>query len=128
MEDGKVPGVSVAIVEANTPVMTAGFGARNLNTNEPVTPDTLMGVGSVTKSVSALAVMQLVEACELAVDDRVADYVPHYEDTDITIRNLLTHSSGLPSDGSAVVLTARLAGIDPVEVPLSGSEDFERHV
>jgi CubicO group peptidase (beta-lactamase class C family) len=128
MEREGVPGASVALVDADGPTMAAGFGARDLDTNDPVTPETLMGVGSVTKSVTALAVMRLVEAGELSVEDRVAEYVPHYQDTDVTVRDLLTHSSGMPSDGSAVVLIARLAGIDPVEVPMSGSTDFERHV
>ncbi len=124
----EVPGASVAVVEGDETVFAEGFGARDLETNTAATEDTLMGIGSVTKSFTALAVMRLVETGKLSVTDAVADYVDHYNGTDITIRDLLTHSSGMPSDGSAVVLISRIAGLGPIEVPMSSPEDFARHV
>ena len=128
MERHDVPGAGVAIVDGDETVFSAGFGARDIDSNAAVTPETLFGIGSVTKSFTALAIMQLVERGDLAVEDPVAEYVPHYEGSDITVRELLAHSSGMPSDGSAVVLISRLAGLDPIEVPMSSPDDFARHV
>ena len=128
METHDVPGAGVAIVDGDETVYTAGFGAKDLESNAAVTSETLFGIGSATKSFTAVAIMQLVEQGDLAVDDLVADHVDRYEGTDITLRDLLTHSSGMPSDGSAVVLISRLVGLDPVEVPMSSSDDFARHL
>lgn len=128
MNDNDVPGAAVAIVDGDETVFSAGFGAADVTSNTPVTPDTLFGIGSVTKSFTALAIMQLVEDGDLSVDDPVAEHLDQYAGTDITVRDLLTHSSGLPSDGSAVVLISRFAGLDPMSVPMSDGDDFARHV
>lgn len=131
LADERVPGASVAVVDGGDLVYAEGFGARDLETNAPATADTLYGVGSVTKSFTALAVMQLVEAGALDVGDAVDEYVPYLDDVPgdpVTIAELLAHSSGMPSDASAVALISRAVGDDPVAVPLSGRGDFERHL
>lgn len=129
--DERVPGASVAVVDGGDLVYAEGFGARDLETNAPATADTLYGVGSVTKSVTAMAIMQLVEDGDLADEDVVGEYVPYLDDVPgdpITVGELLTHSSGMPSDGSAVALISRAVGEDPVAVPLGGRDDFERYL
>lgn len=129
MAEHDVPGASVAIVDAEGTVYAEGFGARDLDANAPVTPGTLYGVGSVTKSVTGLAVARLVEAGELAFDDPVVDHVPHYDAApEVTIHDLLTHSSGYPSDGSAVALIARHLDVDHDPVPLSDDDDLRRYL
>lgn len=131
MSEADVPGAALAVVEGDELVYAEGFGARDLESNAPATPDTLFGIGSCTKSFTTLAVMQLVADGKLAVDDPVSDYVDHFGDVDgddVTVGDLMTHSSGMPSDGSAVVLIQRLMGVDPTEVPLSDAGDFRRHV
>lgn len=128
MEAHEVPGASLAVVDGDETVYSAGFGAKDLESNTAVTSETLFGIGSATKSFTAVAIMQLVEQGYLTVNDPVADHVDRYEGTDITIRDLMTHSSGMPSDGSAVVLISRLVGLDPVEVPMSSFDDFARHL
>lgn len=130
VSDDRIPGATVSIFDPNGTTASA-FGAQNLQSNDPATPDTLMGIGSCTKSFTAMAILQLGEAGKLSVEDAVEKYVNVYSDVPgnpITIRDLLTHSSGLPSDGMATALISRMMGLDPVEVPLSDDEDFHRHV
>jgi CubicO group peptidase (beta-lactamase class C family) len=131
LSDDRIPGASLAVVDGDELAYSAGYGARELASNTPATPRTLYGVGSCSKSFAALAVMQLAAAGELAVDDAVDDYLPHLEGVpgdSVAIHELLTHSSGMPSDGSLGVLIRRLTGVGDIEVPVSGANDFRRHV
>lgn len=101
LNENDVPGASVVIVDEAGERYAEGFGARDLESNAPATPDTLFGMGSITKSVTALAVLQLDEAGTLSVDDAVDEYVPHYADVPgepITVRELLSHTSGMPAN------------------------------
>lgn len=59
VHDADVPGASVVVVDEAGELYAEGFGARDLASNAAATPDTLYGMGSVTKSVTALAVLQL---------------------------------------------------------------------
>ncbi|MBN2336511.1 beta-lactamase family protein, partial [Candidatus Bathyarchaeota archaeon] len=76
MREGRMPGFSVAVVEDGETVYAQGFGARDPQMNLPATPDTLYGIGSVTKSFVAIGVMQLMEQGKLGLDDPVRDHVP----------------------------------------------------
>jgi CubicO group peptidase (beta-lactamase class C family) len=131
LSDHRIPGAAVAVVDADGTRYAEGFGARNLERNVPATPDTLFGIGSSSKSFTAIAIMQLVESGDLSVDDPVSDYLPHLDDVPgdpITVHELLTHTSGMPSDGMAGPLITRPLGLGHVEVPLSSDDDFRRHV
>jgi CubicO group peptidase (beta-lactamase class C family) len=131
VSEHRIPGAAVAVVDADGPLYAEGFGARNLERNEPVTPETLFGIGSSTKSFTAIAIMQLVADGELSVEDHVSEYLPHLDDAPgdpITIHELLTHTSGMPSDGMAGPVITRPLGLGHVEVPLSSDDDFRRHV
>lgn len=100
LHDNDVPGASVIIVDEDDERYAEGFGARDIETNAPATPDTLYGMGSITKSLTALAIVQLVEERLLSVDDAVNTYVDHYADAPgepITIEELLSHTSGMPA-------------------------------
>lgn len=129
MAHHQIPGAAIAVVDGDS-VAAEGFGARTLENNTPVTEDTLFGIGSCTKPFTATAIMQLVEDGELALDDPVDDYIPHLEDAPgepVTVEELLTHTSGMPSDGLAPALITRQFGAGG-EVPLSSEADFRRHV
>ena len=130
VSDDRIPGATFAVFDTET-VEGFAYGARDLRSNTPATPDTLLGIGSCTKSFTGVAILQLAEETGLSVTDAVSDYVPHYRDVPgepITIRDLLTHGSGMPSDGVATALISRMMGRAPMEVPLSGPEDFAAHV
>ena len=130
--DANVPGASLALVEDGELVYTGGFGSRDLETNEPATPETLYGMASVTKSFAATAILLLEERGELSVEDPVTDYLDEVdlegEDGPITLHDLLTHSSGLPSLRTSTVLLYRLTGVEEYGVPLADREDFYRHL
>ena len=69
MQQLKIPGLAVSVIKDNQIVYSAGFGARNLQKNLPFTPDTLIGIGSVTKSFTGLAILKLVEEGKLSLDN-----------------------------------------------------------
>jgi len=130
--EANVPGASIAISHEGELVYASGFGSRDLDTNEPATADTLYGVASVSKSFAALGVLILEERGELSVADSVNQYLPELSLDDeaepITIHELLTHSSGVPSLKTSEVLLSRLTDIEELGVPLGDREDFYRHV
>ncbi|EMA41969.1 beta-lactamase [Halococcus hamelinensis 100A6] len=79
----------------------SGIGFRDLDLEEPVTPDTLFGVASLTKPFTAAAVLQLVDRTDLSLDADASEYVPLLNEVPgepISIHELLSHSSGLPRD------------------------------
>lgn len=102
VREQQTPGLALAVARDGEQVFFHGFGYRNVAEQLPVTPDTVFGVASVTKSVACLAIMQLADSGRLAVTDAVVKWlpefrVPHPEWTgEITIHHLMTHSSGLP--------------------------------
>jgi CubicO group peptidase (beta-lactamase class C family) len=133
VREENVPGASVAVVDADGLAYAEGFGARDRAANAPATPETLYGVGSCTKSVTAVAIMQLAEAGDLSVSDPVDDYLDHLREIPgdpVTVRDLLCHSSGMPSDGNLSALITRLTdrGEGDSGLPITGDDDFRRHV
>jgi CubicO group peptidase (beta-lactamase class C family) len=102
MERLNVPGTSLAIVEDGEIAHLRGFGEARLGGEAP-TPHTPFFIGSLTKSFTALAVMQLVEAGKIELDTPVQRYLPWFRVADprasarITVRHLLNHTSGLPT-------------------------------
>jgi CubicO group peptidase (beta-lactamase class C family) len=132
MLQSHVPGLSLAVVMDGKVVYARGFGARRLKDNIPATPNTLYGVGSCTKSFTALAIMQLVQQGKLALKDPVKKHLPEFklgkDDNPITIHNLLTHSSGIPDLSGADVEINRFLGVDEKWIPFSSFEDMLLHV
>lgn len=128
MTDNKVPGLSLSIVKGDEILYSHGFGARDLNDNLPATEDTLYGMASVTKSFTGLAVLKLVERGELSLDDKITDHVPIEWDNNVTVHDLLTHSSGMPSLGVSEALIDRLIEMEERGLPLSDIDDFYVHM
>lgn len=129
--DGGIPGLSVALVSPDEILYSNGFGAANLSQNKPMTPDTLYGIGSCTKSFTTLGILQLVEDGELDLHDPVSDHIDLYTDAPgdpITIHELMSHGSGMPSDATAVALISRAVMDESMTAPLSSTADFSRHV
>jgi CubicO group peptidase (beta-lactamase class C family) len=96
-----IPGVSLAIVEGERIVHRRGFGKARPGGETP-TPQTPFFIGSVTKSITALAVMQLVEAGKVELDAPVQRYLPWFRVADpqasaqMTVRHLLNQTSAYP--------------------------------
>lgn len=97
----RIPGLAVAIVKDDRIVYLKGYGQANPS-GRPVTPQTPFIIGSITKAFTALAVMQLVEAGKVGLDEPVQKYIPWFRTADanassqITVRQLLYQTSGLP--------------------------------
>ncbi|MCW4027235.1 MAG: serine hydrolase [Candidatus Bathyarchaeota archaeon] len=126
-----IPGMSVSIVKDGSVIYTRGFGARNLERNLPATPDTLYGIGSCTKSFTALAIMQLAEKGKLDVQDPVRKHLPFKlgsKENPIRICHLLSMSSGIPNLGLAEVLLGRAFGVEEKWVPASSFDDLMLHI
>jgi len=123
------PGVSFAIVESND-VYATGLGSRDIRLNSPATAETLYGIASCTKSLTAIGVLQLADKGCLDLDDPVRKHVSFdiWADADpaITIHDLLTHSSGLPGDGSSFLMLNRKLGLSDTTVPLGSLDDLRR--
>ena len=101
MADNYLPGVAIGIVKDGEVVYAEGFGEANIQEGKPVTPASLFNMASVSKIFTATAIMQLVEQGLIDLDAPVTDYLPYFrlDDpryTEITVRHLLSHTSGLP--------------------------------
>jgi len=97
-EPGTV-GVSVAVARGDDFVFAEGFGFADLEHQIPATKNTVYRIGSVTKQFTAAAIMKLIEAGELALDDDLRDHFDGFDtgDKTVTIEQLLTHTSGIRS-------------------------------
>jgi CubicO group peptidase (beta-lactamase class C family) len=97
MQTLRLPGLALAVVRGGKVVTLRSYGKANLETDVPVTRDTVFELGSLTKQFTAVAVMMLAEDGRLRLDDGIAAHLPEVPEAwrAITIRHLLTHSSGL---------------------------------
>ncbi|MCV7402171.1 beta-lactamase family protein [Mycobacterium fragae] len=94
---GDVPGAAVLVLRDGEPIVRAGYGLAELETNTPATPETNYRLASVTKQFTAASILLLAEDGRLSLDDRVREWLPSLPKADETvlIRHLLTHTSGL---------------------------------
>jgi CubicO group peptidase (beta-lactamase class C family) len=100
MRKTNLPGLSIAAVKDGEVVYARGFGFRDVESGAPMTTQTRVGIGSVTKSFTALAVMMLAEEGKLSLDDPIDKFVPislRPFGEPVRLRHLLTHSSGIPA-------------------------------
>ncbi|HET9658877.1 MAG TPA: serine hydrolase domain-containing protein [Thermomicrobiales bacterium] len=103
MQKWKVPGVAVGIFDGDD-VEFAGFGITNIETGQPVAPETLFQIGSISKIFTATLAMTLVDDGLLDLDAPIVTYVPELQLADagarerITARHLLTHRAGFYGD------------------------------
>lgn len=92
------PGAVVAVGRHDTVLYLHAFGRLDYEHGRPVTTRTVYDVASLTKVVGlTTAMMQLVEEGKVGLDTPAVRYVPAFHDSTVTVRQLLTHSSGLPA-------------------------------
>ncbi|MEM3577169.1 MAG: serine hydrolase [Candidatus Bathyarchaeia archaeon] len=122
-----LPGLSIAAVKENEVAYSRGFCFRDLEYGLRATPETLYGVGSVTKSFTALSIMQLAENGKLSLDDAVSKYVPlELKPMGVSAKvwHLLSHASGIPALAYAEALIRYLTGAGDKWVPIASHEDI----
>ena len=99
IEAQHAPAVSIAILRGSDTIVRAGYGFADLEQQVGASPSTLYQIGSITKQFAAAAVMRLVEAGRINLDDSISGYISGLP-TDwrrVSVRQLLNHTSGIPS-------------------------------
>jgi CubicO group peptidase (beta-lactamase class C family) len=101
------PGCALGVSRNGRVVYEHGYGMANLETGTPIRPSSIFHVASVSKQFTAMAVMLLARDGKLSVDDNIRKYVPEIPDygAPITIRHLLTHTSGLRDQWELIELS-----------------------
>jgi CubicO group peptidase (beta-lactamase class C family) len=100
--DWKVPALAIAVVKDDSLVFAKGYGVLEMGKNQPADEHTRFAIGSTTKAMTSASLAMLVDDGKLRWDDHVTDYIPElqlydpYATRELTIRDLLTHRSGLP--------------------------------
>jgi methyl acetate hydrolase len=132
VRDTRIPGIVALVADADRVLYTGAFGRQDVAGGVPMANDTIFRIASMTKPVTSVAVMMLVQEGDIGLDDPIADYLPAFEDqrvienfnpadksyttrpaaTPMTVRHLLTHTSGLGYAFSNHTLAA-LVGSEP---------------
>ncbi|OGO49954.1 MAG: hypothetical protein A2148_07560 [Chloroflexi bacterium RBG_16_68_14] len=99
VDEHHLPGISVGVVSGDELVYAEGFGYADIESQRPQDPALRQRIGSITKTMTALCAMALVEEVRLSLDDRVVDHLPdvrfHGPAEQVTVRHVLTHTSGI---------------------------------
>jgi CubicO group peptidase (beta-lactamase class C family) len=110
VDSGKLAGISVMVVRNNETAFRKNFGLADIQNNKPVEDNTIFRIFSMTKPITAVALMTLYDEGKFKLDDKVSDFIPEFAETKVynaetktmetqntpmTIRHLLTHTSGL---------------------------------
>jgi CubicO group peptidase (beta-lactamase class C family) len=127
----RVTGFAVGILENGSPVYVHAFGVRDSRSGAPVTPQTQFHAASISKTLTATAILQLADRGQLAIDDPVERYLPAFAGSGITLAHLLTHTAGLSDwsratgtsdDGAVAGYVADVARHAPLYPPGQGWE------
>jgi len=99
MQSRQIPGLAFAVVEHGQVTLVRAYGVANLETGTPVSTDSVFEIASVTKPFTATAIMMLAEEGKLKLDDPISRYIGNVPPAwkEITVRELLSHTSGLHS-------------------------------
>ncbi|MGE5837628.1 MAG: serine hydrolase domain-containing protein [Acidobacteriota bacterium] len=111
MQRQNIPGLSLVVLKEGRVLKSAGYGVADMKLKTPATPETIYKIASVSKQFIAAGIMLLVQGGQVGLNDPIRKYLQRSPDTweAITIRHLLTHTSGLVRDAP---------GFDPSRVQL----------
>jgi len=139
LTERQIPGIVAMVVDEDDVLYLESFGQRDVANQAPMTTDTIFQIASMTKPITTTAIMMLVEEGKLSLDDPISQYAPEYSDigviqdfnaadgsfstrrpaSPVTIRQLLSHSSGLAYSFASDTVTALNAnGVNGINVPL----------
>ncbi len=116
-----IPGMSLAIVRDDQIIYAKGLGYKDFEKQVPVTADTQFAIGSATKAFTALSILMTQDEGKLSLDDSPKKYLPYFKmkdpetDAKITVRDLLSHSSGLNRTDLAMI-TGKLNRAELIQV------------
>lgn len=110
--DQRVPGIAMGIIYDQELLWAGGFGLNSVENNLPVEVDSLFRIASITKLFTSIGILQLRDAGKLRLDDPLTEHLPwftikyrHPDAKTITLRHMLTHTSGLPRDSHTPMWT-----------------------
>ncbi|MBA3633687.1 MAG: beta-lactamase family protein [Acidobacteria bacterium] len=94
-----IPGAAIAVIKNGRVVKAEGYGLASVEFNAPATKETVFEIGSISKQMTAAAIMLLVEEGKINLDEKIKRYLPNTPDSwkNVSVRNLLTHTSGIKS-------------------------------
>ena len=99
IKQNSIPGLSVTVIVDNETKWSQGFGLADIEHNIKMTPDTLIRIGSISKSMTSVAITKFIEKGDMNIDDKVANYLPNYpkKKHPVTLRQLGGHLGGIRS-------------------------------
>jgi CubicO group peptidase (beta-lactamase class C family) len=111
MTQRRIPGMAIAVIEGEKVALVRAYGTATLEFDLPVRRSTRFSIASITKSFTAVAVMMLVERRQLTLDDPIGRHLEHLPASwrEVTVRQLLNHTSGLPDLSVDSYTTATIA-------------------
>ncbi|MBQ7232095.1 MAG: beta-lactamase family protein [Bacillales bacterium] len=127
-QNHKVFGSAYCVIQGNDTIYKRYFGTVASDSTEPVTENTMFRLASMTKPITAIATLILVERGQLSLSDKAVDYLPEFKNdhitqiSDITVWHLLTHTSGI---GSEVTKTQKMTDEDKKSIDNSIKFHFE---
>jgi CubicO group peptidase (beta-lactamase class C family) len=99
MQEHRIPGLAIEVIQKGKAIKTAAYGLANIELNVPMKPETVFEIGSISKQFTAAGILLLQQDGKLSVADPITRYLKDAPSswTNITIRHLLSHTSGLKS-------------------------------
>ena len=132
-ESKNPPGINIVVTKDGEVVYNEGFGVADGINNKPITSDSIYGWFSITKVPTAIAILQLHEQGALDIDEPVSDYLDYFDVTypsadrpEITVRQLLNHSSGLPNNLPDVAFWIHGEDVPPYDQTEFVKEKFDK--
>lgn len=122
----KLPGLSAAIVKDGEVIWSRGFGYRDAERGLAATPHSLYSIGSISKSFTVAAIMQLAEQGKLSVDDPIEKFMPfpiQPGGEKVRVWHLMSHTSGIPALAYAEAVIGHAIGAEPNWFPIATGED-----
>jgi uncharacterized protein (TIGR03437 family) len=120
-----IPGAALAVAKDGKLIYARGYGLADTATKQPVEPDSLFRIGSVSKTLTVMGALKLVEEGKLHLDDKVFDILDEYREAavdpralKITIRHLMTHASGLALEEDTLPPASELVAMG-IPLPLT---------
>ncbi|MEO8608302.1 MAG: serine hydrolase [Chloroflexota bacterium] len=123
----RLPGLSAALIKGDEVIWARGFGFRDLKNGLAATPQTIYSIGSITKSFTCIAIMQLAEAGKLKIDDPIDQYFPfdiQPGGEKVRIWHLMSHTSGLPALAYAENVIGGVIGSNESWFPIATYQDL----
>jgi CubicO group peptidase (beta-lactamase class C family) len=117
-----IPALALTIIASGKRVYAEGFGFQDEENSVPVTNTTRFRIASISKLFTAQAIMQLAQQNKLSLDDNISQYLPETIETKFTIRQLLTHSSGLQDKIMPVANDSKRSTHDYLKLVIASSD------